>query len=341
MTNPSARRVWMLGSVAAMSAADIHALTGWPLADIEPLLARALAAVPSTREALECAFAAAQRVSISSATRPAIERALEAKQASLRAVLNKTRVLPWDQLDALHLEQLGRLLLHADGRRSLASQLVAVRGADRSSAEGRALRRPSAARGGTVAFAIITITLAEVHPRIWRRVSVPLAFSLRELHDVIQFAMGWTHSHLHQFTIDGTRYTPPTPIDDEDPDARDDGATSLGELARVGMSLEYEYDLGDCWIHEVTIDKILRADPKARLQCLAGARACPPEDCGGGSGYELLVEALADRRHPEHAALSEWAPPGFDAAVFDIERANERLYAYALGRASSAPRSSE
>jgi hypothetical protein len=325
-----------------MSAADIHELTGWPLADIEPLFARALASATSTREALECAFAAAQRVTISSATRPAIERALEAKQASLRAVLYKTRALPWEQLDALHLEQLGRLVLHADGRRSLVSQLEALRDEDRRGAERRAPRRPSAARGATAAAsAIITITLAEVHPRVWRRVSVPLALSLRELHDVIQFAMGWTHSHLHQFTIDGTRYTPPIPIDDEDPDARDDGAMSLGELARVGLSFEYEYDLGDCWIHEVTIDKIVRADPKARLLCLAGARACPPEDCGGGSGYELLVEALADRRHPEHAALSEWAPPGFDAAVFDIERANERLYAYALGRASSDPRSSE
>ena len=45
----------------------------------------------------------------------------------------------------------------------------------------------------------LKITLQGSKPAIWRRVQVPGSFSLNRLHDVIQVAMGWTDSHLHQF----------------------------------------------------------------------------------------------------------------------------------------------
>lgn len=339
MTNLSERRVWLLCSVAAMSAADIHELTGWPLADIEPLFARAIASATSTREALECVFSRARGATIGATTIGGVERAVEAKQGTLRALLRKAAALPWDELVVLHLEQLGRLVLHADGRRSLTAQLEALRHEERWSTDRPAQRRERAVAHRTVvpAFAIVTVTLAEVTPPVWRRVSVPLTYSLRELHDVIQLAMGWTHSHLHQFTISEKRYTPPVPIDDEDLDALDDRSTTLGNVARAGFSFEYEYDFGDCWRHEVVIDRVLGADRSLRLECLGGAGACPPEDCGGCSGYALLVDALANPRHPEHEALSAWAPPGFDAWLFDLDRANERLHAYVAGRLSREP----
>ena len=34
--------------------------------------------------------------------------------------------------------------------------------------------------------------------------------------------------------------------------------------------------------------------------CLEGARACPPEDCGGVWGYANLLEILKNRKHQEH-----------------------------------------
>jgi hypothetical protein len=42
---------------------------------------------------------------------------------------------------------------------------------------------------------------------------VPSKFSLHKLHEVIQIAMGWTNSHLHQFVIDGQHYSIPSPDD--------------------------------------------------------------------------------------------------------------------------------
>ena len=55
-------------------------------------------------------------------------------------------------------------------------------------------------------------------------------------------------------------------------------------------------------------------------QCLDGARACPPEDCGGPRGYAHLLEVLADPATPEHDELVEWiggefAPDAFNAAA--------------------------
>ena len=47
----------------------------------------------------------------------------------------------------------------------------------------------------------LRITLNGSKPPIWRRVAVPSDIVLGELHDVIQIAMGWTDSHLHQFIL--------------------------------------------------------------------------------------------------------------------------------------------
>jgi hypothetical protein len=52
----------------------------------------------------------------------------------------------------------------------------------------------------------IKVTLNNCRPPIWRRTRVPGNITLRKLHDILQIVMGWTDSHLHQFTIDGTRY---------------------------------------------------------------------------------------------------------------------------------------
>ena len=59
--------------------------------------------------------------------------------------------------------------------------------------------------------------------------------------------------------------------------------------------------------------------------CIDGKRACPPEDCGGASGYDELLRVLADPNDGEHDHMVSWAPDGFDPAAFDLVSANRRL----------------
>jgi len=61
-----------------------------------------------------------------------------------------------------------------------------------------------------------------------------------------------------------------------------------------------------------------RPPGKLTPQCMAGAGACPPEDCGGSHGYQNLLEALADPSHPEHENLSDWVAGPIDPENFDV-----------------------
>jgi Plasmid pRiA4b ORF-3-like protein len=50
------------------------------------------------------------------------------------------------------------------------------------------------------------VWLIGISPMVWRRVLVPAAFTLGELHGVIQVAMGWEGIHLYQFSLRAVRY---------------------------------------------------------------------------------------------------------------------------------------
>jgi hypothetical protein len=49
----------------------------------------------------------------------------------------------------------------------------------------------------------LEIVLAAVAPAVRRRVQVPGGIDLAVLHGVVQSAVGWTNSHLHEFEIAG------------------------------------------------------------------------------------------------------------------------------------------
>src|ERR1035437_9710850 len=67
--------------------------------------------------------------------------------------------------------------------------------------------------------------------------------------------------------------------------------------------------------------------------CLAGANACPPEDCGGIPGYYDLLAALADPKHEQHEEMKEWVGGAWDSTRFSLEDVNaglKRIKAYRL-----------
>jgi hypothetical protein len=169
------------------------------------------------------------------------------------------------------------------------------------------------------------VRLADIEPPIWRRLIVSGQVTLSHLHLMLQVVMGWENYHLHQFIVGAACYGEPDP---EFADGmKDDRRTRLRTVARKeGESFLYEYDFGDSWQHVLTVEHILPWTQERLVpRCLDGARACPPEDCGGVSGYEHLLEALRDSRHPEHRELRRWAGEHFDADLFSLQAANSAL----------------
>ena len=171
----------------------------------------------------------------------------------------------------------------------------------------------------------IKIELREVRPAVLRRVQVPGEITLAGLHEVVQVAMGWTDSHLHEFDVDGARYGLPDP-DWDTGEVVDEARVKLFRLLGQGDRMNYVYDFGDGWTHRLTVEKVLAAEPGvAYPRCVSGRRACPPEDVGGPWGYDGFLEAMADPAHPEHEQYREWVGGPFDPAAFDLDEVNEEL----------------
>jgi len=169
----------------------------------------------------------------------------------------------------------------------------------------------------------LTVTLRDVEPAIWRRLVVPATLTLRELHAVIQTAMGWEGYHLHLFDVNGVLYG-----DVEEIEGRprgDEETFTVGQLADAVGAFSYEYDFGDGWTHDIVIDQVVASVGPGTPHLVGGARACPPEDCGGPWGYEHLLEVLADPTHEEHEHLLDWVGGAFDPEAFDLAKTNADL----------------
>ncbi|MFI7128858.1 plasmid pRiA4b ORF-3 family protein [Nonomuraea sp. NPDC050153] len=176
----------------------------------------------------------------------------------------------------------------------------------------------------------IRVTLQEsADPVIWRRLLVSPGITISRLHDILVAAMGWEDRHLHLFTVGGVLYGEASP--EWDLDVLDEKKTSLREvLTQVGATIEYEYDLGDSWRHDIVLEEILTAEEGVRYPALVdGSGACPPEDVGGIGGYQHLRLVLADPGHDEHDEYVRWAGLGsaqeFDPARFALEAARRAL----------------
>jgi hypothetical protein len=171
-------------------------------------------------------------------------------------------------------------------------------------------------------------------PVVWRRVLVPAAATLADLHTVIQATMGWQNAHLHQFRIGDRCYGPGGADLDLAPDdaVRLDQVIATPPAPRTPSVLEYLYDFGDDWDHQVVVETIVAADPDTRYpRCPDGQGACPPEDCGGIPGYQHLRDVLAGPPSPDQAELLGWLgldrPADFDPDRFDLRDAHTRLAA--------------
>jgi hypothetical protein len=170
----------------------------------------------------------------------------------------------------------------------------------------------------------IKMTLLGIDPPIWRRIQTQDC-TLEDLHEMIQVTMGWEFDHLFSFEIGGVQFE----NEADDPEGEDAAEIRLSNVLpekNRRPRFVYVYDFGDNWTHQLIVEE--RFPPKKGVTypiCVGGARACPPEDCGGCWGYADLVEALHNPEHGRHEEIAEWMGDDFDPERFDKEAVNKRL----------------
>ncbi len=176
----------------------------------------------------------------------------------------------------------------------------------------------------------LTVTLSDFRLVIWRELQVSTTSSLQDLHEIIQIAMGWTNSHLYEFTVADQTYRAAY-IEHEFPgeDFLDASSVTLRALGlRAGSRFIYEYDFGDSWMHEIVVDRV--EVPEFAIyypRCTGGSRAAPPESSGGAGGFEDVLTALSDPAHLEHVAARTWVGDEYVPLCFDKDDINLRLAA--------------
>jgi len=170
------------------------------------------------------------------------------------------------------------------------------------------------------------ITLLTITPPIWRRILVPDNYNFWDLHVAIQDAMGWLDYHLHTFRMRRKHSRKIAEIGIPNDDRFDDEPEILpgwevkisDYFHELGTKAEYEYDFGDGWLHEILLEGHLIKEKSLKYPlCISGDRACPPEDCGGESGYFRLLEILSNPHHEEYQEMLEWIGKSFSPERFN------------------------
>ena len=200
-----------------------------------------------------------------------------------------------------------------------------------------AIDRGSARAKPAVAIYQLKVTLQGTDPPVWRRVLVRNDITLEKFHHILQVVMGWTDSHMHQFTAGRTLYGTASLV--EITEAKDERKTRLFEVLRKPKDrLIYGYDFGDSWEHLVVCEEVVPPSPDGKYPwVVAGKRACPPEDIGGVWGYADFLAAIANPKHPDHEELLEWFEGPIDPEAFDAQAINRLFHGGWGPRVSAKP----
>ena len=161
----------------------------------------------------------------------------------------------------------------------------------------------------------IKIVLDGSRPPVNRIILVDRSVSQAQLHHIVQAAMGWRGTEDFQFF----------PSEHQDlPTAGEVQASDM--FSPTNKHCGYEFD---GWYHDLEL--LSREKPEGRRfypVCIAGERACPPEDIGGVAEYNKMLKALNDPQHPDYREMAGWLTQDFHPDAFNIEQANLRLGRY-------------
>lgn len=140
--------------------------------------------------------------------------------------------------------------------------------------------------------------------KAWRRIVTPADITFKQLHEIIQVAFEWKSSHLYRFNIfdpGGKCVSNVVSEFEGDCEPRQDvkilidTETKLPEFVHDKYKIDYGYDYGDNWEHEIIIRGTINDYEKNHPVCLMGEGNTPPEDVGGTSGYEEFLENIGSK----------------------------------------------
>lgn len=128
-------------------------------------------------------------------------------------------------------------------------------------------------------------------PPVWREVDVPAWYNFVDLHEVIQIVFGWSDYHLWQFQENVNKSPYAIMYDDVDYYGDEEiispYITIATFLKEKGNKIEYLYDYGDDWIHEISVVKVIDKEGDYPV-LLKSSGEMMIEDVGGPHVYFTL-----------------------------------------------------
>jgi hypothetical protein len=168
--------------------------------------------------------------------------------------------------------------------------------------------------GGSASWRTVQLSLGGTD--VWRRIVLPGASRLEELHRIIQALFGWDNRRPHRFTAaDSVR--------------REE--TSLEELDARGFA-EVLYEYGTVWTVKIIFLSSYEAGAGERILCVAGEQAAPPLSVEGPLRFRKFLAALERGNKQKWRLVGNEECEDFVPEEFSIEECNHRLEGILYGR---------
>jgi hypothetical protein len=169
---------------------------------------------------------------------------------------------------------------------------------------------------------LLRLQVAGCRPPIWRQLLVRESMWLSRLHDSIQLLFEWFDYQTHVFAFGDLRFG--NPVRREGGMVEDDRDATLADLDLAHHPhFTYRYHFEEGWQVEIAVEKAPARRKGARYPLLlAGARAGPPEDCGGPEAYHEMVGSLQQPDTELGREWREWLGPEYDPEACDVAKMN-------------------
>lgn len=153
-------------------------------------------------------------------------------------------------------------------------------------------------------------------PSVWRVLALPNTATYHDLHRAIQEAFDWQDCHLYEFRDALEVYHSRNEWRVQDHECMDweeefpfypenSRTTRLIDRKQLLTHFFYEYDFGDSWKLDITLERFDRTRLKTAA-CVAKRGAPPPEDCGSLSGFERVRRFLRLSKQDFRRTRSSW-----------------------------------